>query len=99
LPGGARFGSTIVFPTLSTISPDSALVGTAPFFLTVNGQNFGPDAVVFWNGSPLPTIFISSKQLIAHLGAVNLQYAGPVQVVVRSGGFNSNTLIFAVNVP
>ncbi|HZQ22898.1 MAG TPA: IPT/TIG domain-containing protein [Terriglobales bacterium] len=98
-PLGARFGSTIVFPTLTSISPDTALVGTAAFVITVNGTNFGPDATVFWNGLPLPTRFISSKQLVAQVSATNLQFAGPASVFVRSAGMNSNTVTFAVNVP
>ena len=40
--------------TTSPLSPASAIVGTAPFTLTVNGTNFVNGSSVQWNGMPSP---------------------------------------------
>ena len=90
-------GSFIV-PAISSLAPASVPVDSVPFTLTVNGSDFGTDAIVFWNGAPLNTMFISPKQLIAQLQPTNLQFAGLVPVYVRTQGFNSNTVDFRVTI-
>jgi hypothetical protein len=89
---------TSVNPAISTLAPSSVPVNSVPFTLTVNGSDFGTDAVVFWAGAPLNTRVISSMQLIAQLQPTNLQFAGLVPVYVRTQGFNSNTVDFNVTI-
>jgi len=86
------------FPSIAALSPTSVPVNSVPFTLTINGENFGTDAVVFWNGAPLFTTFVSSKQLLANLTDTNLMFAGLVPVYVRTSGMNSNTVQFNVSV-
>jgi hypothetical protein len=62
--------------------------------MEVDGANFGTDAIVFWNGNPLLTRFVNSQQLFADLTSTNLMFSGMVQVYVRTGGLNSNTVEF-----
>jgi len=88
----------IIQPTISSLAPDSVPVDSVPFIMTVNGSDFGTDAVVFWNGAPLNTRFVTSSQLIAQLSSTNLEFAGLVPVYVRTQGFNSNTLNFNVTI-
>lgn len=83
-------------PSITSLSPNSVPVNSVPFTLTINGENFGTDAVVFWNGTPLFTTFVSSKQLLANLTETNLMFAGMVPVFVRTAGVNSNTVPFDV---
>lgn len=89
---------TVVNPAISSLAPASVPVNSVPFTLTVNGSDFGTDAVVFWAGAPLNTRVISSMQLIAQLQPTNLQFAGLVPVYVRTQGFNSNTVDFDLTI-
>jgi IPT/TIG domain len=83
-------------PTMSAMMPNSAMAGSAGLTMTVNGTNFGTDAVVYWNMSILPTTFVSSNQVIAMIPASDLMSAGMIPVYVRTGGRNSNTMNFSV---
>ena len=64
--------------------------------MDVNGANFGPDAIVFWNGQPLFTRFVNSQHLFADLASANLMLPGMIQVYVRTAGLNSNTVEFGL---
>jgi hypothetical protein len=90
-------GSFIV-PSITSLAPANVPVDSAPFTLTVNGSDFGTDTIVFWNGLPLNTRYVSSMQVIAQLQPVNLQFAGLVPVYVRTQGYNSNTVDFDVTI-
>jgi hypothetical protein len=92
----ATFGFGLVPPSLTELSPGAAPANTAPFTMTVNGANFYPDAVVFWNGTPQSTRFISSNQLLVAVTSEDLMQFGLAQVYVRTGGLNTNTLDFDV---
>jgi len=85
-------------PSIATLTPDSVPVNSVPFTMTINGDNFGTDAVVFWNGIPQFTIFVTSKQLMANVTDTDLLFAGLVPIYVRTGGLNSNTVDFNVAV-
>lgn len=87
-------------PTLSTLAPTSAAVGSPAFTLTVNGSGFVPSSVVRWNGSPRPTTFSSSTQLLVQIPASDAAAAATVQITVVNpapGGGTSNALAFSVN--
>jgi len=83
-------------PTMSAMSPNSAMMGGPGFSMTVNGSNFGTDAVVYWNMTAMPTTYISANQLMANIPATDLMSAGMIPVYVRSGGRNSNSINFNV---
>src|SRR5690606_32285488 len=87
-------------PTTTSISPSSALVGSASFTLTVNGTDFLPDSVVQWNDGDRPTTYVSATELTAEIDAADLLTAGsfPVTVVNDPGG-ESNAQSFTVNNP
>jgi IPT/TIG domain len=88
--------SALVSPSITTLVPNNVPVNSVPFTITINGDNFGTDATVFWNGTPLRTTFITSKQIAATLTVTDLTTVGLIQVFVRTGGLNSNTLDFNV---
>lgn len=58
-------------PLIRRLTPDSASLTQVPGLppqpaqstLTVSGSRFLPGAVVFWDGKPLPTTFVSASQL------------------------------------
>jgi hypothetical protein len=83
-------------PAITSLSPSTVPVNSVPFTLLVNGDNFGADATVFWNGTPLTTLSVTGSAIMAPLNDQNLMFAGSIPVYVRSGGMNSNTVVFNV---
>ena len=85
-------------PSITTLTPNNVPVNSVPFTITINGSNFGTDAVVFWNNAPQFTVFVTSNQLMANVTETDLNFAGMVPVYVRTAGLNSNTVNFDVTV-
>lgn len=83
---------------ISMLEPQSAPVGSVAFTMTVVGKNFGPDAIVYWNGIPTHTTPLNAQELLADISVEDLQMAGLVNVYVRTSGQNSNTVTFEVSV-
>ncbi|HMY71664.1 MAG TPA: pre-peptidase C-terminal domain-containing protein, partial [Blastocatellia bacterium] len=89
-------------PTLLSLSPNSAVAGSAAFTLTVNGENFVPNVVVNWNGSPRPTTFVSTIELKVQITAADVATQGTAAVTAINpapGGGTSNALNFAITPP
>jgi IPT/TIG domain len=83
-------------PSITELSPGTTPVNSVPFLMTVNGANFGTASIVFWNGSPQHTVFVTSNQLLVTVSPLDLQFTGLVRVYVLSGGLTSNTMDFNV---
>jgi hypothetical protein len=73
-------------PTLTSIFPSSAVMGSAGFTLTLSGSNFLPTSVVRWNGSPRPVTFDSPYQLSAEILAQDVLLLGNNTVTVSNPG-------------
>ncbi len=87
-------------PTITGISPTSAIAGGGAFTLTVNGTNFVSGSTVDFNGNARATTFVSSTQLTAAILASDIATAGTFNVTVTNpGGGTSNLASFAVNNP
>jgi hypothetical protein len=89
-------------PTETSISPTSAVEGSAAVALTVNGTNFFSDSYVEFNGIKLTTTFVNSSQLKATIPAADLKMPGSYSVVVFTptpGGGTSNSILFTVTGP
>lgn len=84
-------------PALTTLTPNTVPVNSSPFTMTVNGNNFGADAIVFWNGAPQRTIFVSATELQVAITVDDLSQFGFAQVFVQTGGLTSNTVDFNVS--
>ena len=85
-------------PALTTLVPNTVPVNSSPFVMIVNGNNFGADAIVFWNGVPQRTMFISAKQLQVSVTVDDLSQFGLAQVYVQTAGLTSNTVQFNVSI-
>ncbi len=90
-PAPANFASNgLVFevfaplPQIAGIVPGSLRAGTPTTVLTIDGANFAAGAQVLWNGSPLPTTFVSGSRLTAQVDAVLLADGEEVGVAVRN---------------
>jgi hypothetical protein len=108
-PGGGT-SAPVVFvvsapnpvPTITTLSPSSAMVGGSAFTLTVNGTNFISASVVNFNGVVRTTTYISATQLTATILASDIASAGTYNVTVTNpapGGGTSSAVTFTVNNP
>jgi uncharacterized protein (TIGR03437 family) len=95
----ALFGASSV-PTLSGLSPASIGAGGSPLTLTVSGIGFLSGATVQWNGSALPTNYVSGSQLTASVAATLIAAPGSVSVsVLNPGNAASNALTFTIKPP
>jgi len=104
-PGGsgsnvATFTISPPPPSISGLSPSSALAGGPGFTLTVNGSGFVSGATVWLNGSPLVTVYVNASQLTAAVSASQIAAPGSASVtVVNPGGSGSNTATLTINAP
>ena len=86
-------------PTITSLSPDTAVAGGALFTMTVNGTNFVQGSVVRLNGTDLQTNFASNTRLTATVPAAAIASVMTLSVTVFNptpGGGTSNTWSFAV---
>lgn len=82
--------------------PDTATPGGSGFTLTVNGTGFISGAKVNFNGTALPTTFVSSHQLTATVSPSSIATAGTASITVLNpapGGGRSNLALFPVATP
>ena len=106
-PGGGTSGASPFtvnnpVPTITSLSPSSALAGGAAFTLTVNGTNFNSSSVVNFNGTAATTTVVSATQVTAAITAAQIATAGSLNVTVTNpapGGGTSGNSSFAVNNP
>jgi hypothetical protein len=105
-PGGGSTGSLPFainnpVPTITTLSPTSAVAGGAAFTLTVNGTNFVAASQVSFNGGLKPTTFKSATQLTAAIVATDILNSGLVNVTVTNpgpgGGTSTPAAQFTIN--
>jgi hypothetical protein len=78
-------------PTITLLTPSSALAGGIAFNITVNGTNFDPAATVQWNGLARTTTFISSTQLQASISIADIASAGTAIITVENPIANGGT--------
>ncbi len=89
-------------PSVTSLSPASAVAGGASFALTVNGRGFIAGSEVKWNGSPRTTSFVSTTQLRATVEAADIASVGTALVTVFTpapGGGISAPLTFTIAPP
>jgi hypothetical protein len=85
-------------PTISTLLPSSAIAGGSGFTVTVTGSAFDPAATVQFDGTALPTTFVSSTKLTATIAASAIAVPGTASVTVAnpssSGGVSAPSTFF-----
>ena len=84
-------------PTITSLSPASAVAGGAAFTLTVNGTNFVSGATVQWGSTALTTTFVSATQLTAAVPASLIANAGSANVTVTVSGSTSTGATFTIS--
>ncbi len=110
-PGGGNSGSAEFaisassnpMPLLGSLSPSSIDAGSSGFILTVSGANFIPTSTIQWNGSALPTTYLSGTQLEAQIPGADIAASGFAEVAVVNpapgGGASSPRLFSIATVP
>lgn len=89
-------------PTVSSLTPSSALLGAASQTLTIAGTNFISSSAVTYNGTSHTATYVSASKLTISLTAADQAKAGNFPVVVTNptpGGGASSAVNFAVNYP
>lgn len=66
--------------------PDTVAPGSTGFRLTVNGAGFESGAVVYWNGRPRTTTFVSANKLQASINTSDVASAGTTAITVLNPG-------------
>jgi 6-phosphogluconolactonase (cycloisomerase 2 family) len=86
-------------PTITTISPNSSVAGSAAFTLTINGTNFVAGSMVNFGGSAPATTFVNSTQLTAAIPAASIASTGTPAVTVTNpapGAGTSKAINFTI---
>jgi IPT/TIG domain len=89
-------------PTITSVSPASAVAGATATTLDIKGANFLAGSVVAWNNTPLVTKFVSSTEISAVLSATQLSGSSESLITVQNpapGGGVSAAATFDVNSP
>lgn len=99
--GGGGGGSTTTPPTavsLTSLAPAGVNAGAGATVLTATGSGFTTASVVEWNGTPLPTSYVSATSVTATIPATDLTAPGSVPVTVsNTGGASSGVVDFAIS--
>ncbi len=87
-------------PSITSLSPTNINAGQPAFTLTVNGTGLAPQSLIYWNGSAVSTIFLTSAQVQAQIPSGFIQNPGTVFIDVQTpapGGGTSLELTFTIN--
>ncbi len=104
-PDVASGSSPASYASMSSLSPQSATVGSGDVAATIDGTGFSPDSTACWNCSFLqfqflPTSYISPTQLSVTIPAPETATAGPLAISVYDQSanlFSTNALTFTVS--
>jgi hypothetical protein len=86
-------------PTIVSLTPSQAVVGTQGVTLVVRGSEFTGNSIVRWNGADRATTYVNAGELRATIPATDLATARTVPVTVFVPGATiglSNSAIFTV---
>jgi hypothetical protein len=86
-------------PTLDSIDPVSAEIGSADVTLTLTGTNFLPTSVIIFNGGAETTTFVSDTELTTGVKPSLATVAIDVPVEVRTGEHVTDPQTFSFTEP
>lgn len=97
MPGGANANNPPSAPVLSTLAPNTILHGGTGFDMTITGTGFTQGSKISFGTAVGDAVWISTTQLLMHVGAAAYANAGTVQVTVMTRtGQSSNALPFTI---
>jgi outer membrane protein assembly factor BamB len=77
--------------SLSKISPSQVTAGGSDFMLTAIGAGFASTSSIAWNGTSLPTTYVSSTMLRAKVMAAQIANTGTIATTVLDSGSQGNS--------
>lgn len=82
-------------------NPQSVYAGSKTFRLQLNGEGFTSDSQILFNGSAMPTTFVSANQVYADVPANLILGEGPrtISVATPDGKKYSNQILLTVQAP
>lgn len=72
-------------PTLTSLSPNTAELGSAVALVTLTGTGFTRNSVIVWNGGDEPTDYVSPTQVTTYVRPSTASTPGGYPVLVRDG--------------
>jgi hypothetical protein len=87
-------GVMTVAPTLISLEPASAQLGSPNLTLRILGKRFSPQSVLVWNGTDDTAVYVSPTELTTTVNMATASVAVAVPVEVRNGTAKSNALNF-----
>ena len=85
-----------VQPTILLINPRGLPVGGPGYAVHIYGENFGPDAIVHWNGEARTTYWEAPSLVHGVVTPADRALPGSVQVTVFSNGRTSTPATFVI---
>jgi hypothetical protein len=92
-------GGSEEIPTLTSLDPDTAVLGDPDLVLTCNGSGFTAASVINFAGQDEPTTLVSDTVVTTGVKPSLGWGAGPQPVYVKSGSAVSETLQFTFTEP
>jgi hypothetical protein len=89
-------GELALTPKITSLSPPNGNEFLSTFTLTVNGSNFTKLSTIRYNGTTLPTTFLSDTQLQAVVPSSIISLGNAAVTVFTPGVGSSNTFVFSV---
>jgi hypothetical protein len=88
-------------PIYITASPQSIFAGSKAFRLDVSGNEFPPDARIYFNQNEMPTKYVSAQRLSTDIPANFITVEGPRQIIVQTpdGKLYSNQVMLVIQPP
>lgn len=104
-PGGGTSSAVALdidyaVPVVTTLSPNTAVMGSPMTTINVYGSGFAPASVVQWGGTALVTAYVSSGQIRALVPAGDLAINGTASITVVNpapGGGTSAPATFTIS--
>jgi hypothetical protein len=95
-PGGGSSGAALFTildpaPAVSALSPSAVAAGGSGFSVTVDGSGFVASTVILWNGTAIPTSFVSASRISGAVPASFLAFPGTASVVTVNPGPGGGT--------
>jgi hypothetical protein len=88
---------TISVATIKKLVPESAVLGSPSFTLSVKGTGFVDGDTILWNGSAEPTTFVDDKELTTGVNMETAAVAMEIPVSVKNAsGEVTNALPFTL---
>jgi len=88
--------SDVELPAIGSVTPASIEAGGSSFTLTLDGDNFGNETVVRWNGSDRPSTLVTPTRITATISTADIALPGKANITVQSPGGKSNSAAFLI---